>query len=289
MFVLPSVSIFSLADDAAKPDYLIEPNGGDRPQLVHRQDHIDQPSRFVRFATRLGLTNGDKPVLEAVEKAHRFITSNYKPGDQITLVVIAYAKWEMDPHAKAIDMLAWNLYNGTSPSDRSKARPGTGGNSGQIPIYAVGAWVYPEEKQSLSSWIDGWKLRLPPGIEHIICWDADPFRSCSSTFDQDGILTSRELRFSYNGDYLKFCRDLTKHVLYHKQDQLPKWDEHPPVWTHVLGSSSRKAQEILPLNSVRPAGMYHHELRSYQGLPAQYGNVYMVVWKATQNGERLGS
>ncbi|CAE7206788.1 unnamed protein product [Rhizoctonia solani] len=54
--------------------------------------------------------------------------------------------------------------------------------------------------------------------------------------------------------------DTTKHVLYYKQDRLPKWGKHPPVWMHILDSSSRKAQDILPLESTRPAGMYHHEL-----------------------------
>ncbi|CAE7187281.1 unnamed protein product, partial [Rhizoctonia solani] len=134
MFVLHSFPIFSLVDNAAKVDGLIHTDGGDRPQLVHRQDYIDQPSRFVRFATRLGLANGDKPVLEAVEKAHRFITSNYAPGDQVTLLINALAKWETDYDAKALDMLAWHLYNGTSPSNPSNAQLGAGGNSGRIPI-----------------------------------------------------------------------------------------------------------------------------------------------------------
>ncbi|CAE7182586.1 unnamed protein product [Rhizoctonia solani] len=106
--------IFSLVDNAAKPDYLIQPNGGDRPQLVHRQDYIGRPSRFVRFATRLGLANGDKPVLDAVEKAHKFITSIYAPGDQVVLAVNTYAKWETDYDAKANDMLAWHLVRRSS-------------------------------------------------------------------------------------------------------------------------------------------------------------------------------
>ncbi|CAE7179937.1 unnamed protein product [Rhizoctonia solani] len=196
MFALPSVPIVSLVDNAAKYGYLIQPKGGDRPRLVHRQGQIERPSGFVRFAARLGLANGDKPVLKAVENAHRFIISNYAPGDQVTLVVDTHAKWETDYEAKALEMLAWHVYNATIPGDRSKAQLGTGGNSGRIPIYAVVAWVPSDEKQSLSSWSDGWKSRLPPGIEHIICWDDYPFRSCSSRFDQDGTLTSREVYMS---------------------------------------------------------------------------------------------
>ncbi|CAE7125681.1 unnamed protein product [Rhizoctonia solani] len=195
-FVLPSVPIFSLVDNTAKDDYLIQPNGGDPPQLVHRQDRIERPSGFVRFSTRLGLANGDRPILEAAEKAYRFITRNYRPGDQVTLAVTTSAKWETYPHAKAIEMLAWHLYNGTSPKNTSKAQLGAGGNRGRIPIYAVVARVYLDEKQSMSSWSDGWKSRLPPEIKHIICWDKYPFRSCSSTFGKDGTLTSREVHMS---------------------------------------------------------------------------------------------
>ncbi|CAE7094222.1 unnamed protein product [Rhizoctonia solani] len=160
MFVLSSVSIFSLVDNVAKHEDLIHTNGGNRPQLVHWQRRIQQPSGFVRFATRLGLANGNKPILEAAEKAHRFITSNYKPGDQVTLVVTTAAKWETNYQAKATEMLAWHLYNGTSPSNRSKTQIGAGVNTGRIPIHAVVAYVVSDEKQSLSSWSDGWKPRL---------------------------------------------------------------------------------------------------------------------------------
>ncbi|KDN34825.1 hypothetical protein RSAG8_12123, partial [Rhizoctonia solani AG-8 WAC10335] len=38
--------------------YMIETDKGDRPQLVHHQYSIHRPSRLVRFATCLGLTNG---------------------------------------------------------------------------------------------------------------------------------------------------------------------------------------------------------------------------------------
>ena len=82
--------------------HLIETDEGDRPQLVHRQPGIVRPSRFVRFATRLGLMNGtfchqnhiqliqchigNKPLMDAVENAYTFVSRNYRPGDQVMSV-----------------------------------------------------------------------------------------------------------------------------------------------------------------------------------------------------------
>ncbi|CAE7207104.1 unnamed protein product [Rhizoctonia solani] len=99
----------AFGDGLAKDPGLIEIDDGDRPQLVHRQDWIEQPSRLVRFATRLGLAKGDKPMLEAVEKAYGFIARNYASGDQVILCVWTSDKWETDRYAKALEILARHL------------------------------------------------------------------------------------------------------------------------------------------------------------------------------------
>ncbi|CAE7146826.1 unnamed protein product [Rhizoctonia solani] len=138
----------AFGDDLNKIYDLIKTDDGDRPQLVHKQNRIRRPSRLVRFATRLGLAKGDKPVLEAVEKAYEFISRNYASGDQVILCVSTYynTKWETDPEAKAIEILARHLHDGTSPAKLADAHPGNGGNmtGSRIPIYGVVArlkWV----------------------------------------------------------------------------------------------------------------------------------------------------
>ncbi|CAE7094242.1 unnamed protein product, partial [Rhizoctonia solani] len=87
---------------------------------------------------------GDKSVLEAVGNMHRerFIAD----VGLSSFAVTSSAQWETDYNAKAVEMLAWHLYNGTSPNNHSKTQHGTGGNSGKIPIYAVVAQLYSDEK-----------------------------------------------------------------------------------------------------------------------------------------------
>ncbi|CAE7231056.1 unnamed protein product [Rhizoctonia solani] len=88
---------------------LIQNDSGDHPQLVHREGLIETSSRLIRFATLLGLAKGDKSLLEAVERAHIFITSNYLPGDQVILAVWTYFDHDTDCYAKATQILARHL------------------------------------------------------------------------------------------------------------------------------------------------------------------------------------
>ncbi|KDN38255.1 hypothetical protein RSAG8_09654, partial [Rhizoctonia solani AG-8 WAC10335] len=101
-------------------DGMIKTDKGDRPQLVHDQDRIYRPSRFVRFLTRLGLSNGNKAEIEgAVAKAYMFVSRNYAPGDQVILDVGSYYEMDTDPNLVAVGMLARHLVRLFAQSTRS--------------------------------------------------------------------------------------------------------------------------------------------------------------------------
>ncbi|CAE6480186.1 unnamed protein product [Rhizoctonia solani] len=273
---------------------MIRTYNGDRPQLVHRQEDIVKPSRLIRFATRLGLTKGvvayqyphwliercveDKPMMDAVKQAYAFVTGNYRQGDQVTLLV-----WSSpDRNLDAAEMLAKHLHDGIRPGDLSRVQSENVGDVplGRIPIYCVAVWGA-GEKSSVSEWNDELKSRFPAGVEHIICWHYENgFRSCVTRYDADGSMISREICISRNHFDLVLWRQCTKHVIYYDGGRIPKWDDHKPVWTRKLESSPSDVQSGLPLEATRPFGMYAHELRKYQGLPGDGGDVSMLVWKS---------
>ncbi|CAE7216348.1 unnamed protein product, partial [Rhizoctonia solani] len=101
-------------------------------------------SRAYKHPRRLVVEFGrDKPVLEAVEKAYEFIARNYASGDQVMSVTSLYAstndRWETDRHARATEVLARHLHDGTSPAKLADAHPGYRGNmtGSRIPIYVL--------------------------------------------------------------------------------------------------------------------------------------------------------
>ncbi|KEP46911.1 hypothetical protein V565_175980, partial [Rhizoctonia solani 123E] len=165
-------------------DYMIRTDDGDRLQLVHLQEHIERPSRFIRFATRLGWKTKDKPMMNAVEKAYAFVSDNYKQGDQVTLLV-----WSC--HARRLDaaeMLAKHLHAGIRPGDLSRVQSKNVGDvpPGRIPIHCVAVEGL-GERSSVSEWNNELKSRFPPGIEHIICWGYENgTRTCATRYDADG-------------------------------------------------------------------------------------------------------
>ncbi|CAE7141950.1 unnamed protein product [Rhizoctonia solani] len=209
-------------------------------------------------------------------EAYRFLLNKYVPGDQVILYLSMYADgtWGTDPYAK---------FEGINQGNVPTIQPGNEEhiNTDQIPIYAVVARSSPVDKiQSMSTWNDWLKSGSPPGIQHMVCFDYEHgFRSCHTTYDLDGTVLSRELRFSSDDLDCELLMDATKHVLYYRQHLLPEWDKYQPTWTCVL-NSSHKAPDILCLESVQPAGMHYHELLRYEGLPGLKGDGSMLVWRS---------
>ncbi|CAE7216356.1 unnamed protein product, partial [Rhizoctonia solani] len=140
---------------------------------------------------------GDKPMLKAVEEAYEFIARNYASGDQVILCVHSSDKWVTDPRGNALESLARHLYDGTSPAKLADAHPGNRGNmtGSRIPIYGVVVWASHQDViQSMCTWSDWLKSRLPPGIQHIVCYSyIGSFCSCSTTYALDGGMISREV------------------------------------------------------------------------------------------------
>ncbi|KEP45289.1 hypothetical protein V565_291830, partial [Rhizoctonia solani 123E] len=163
---------------------MIRTGDGDRPQLVHWQGWIEKPSRLIRFATRLGMTKEDKPMMDAVERAYAFVTGNYRQGDQVTPLVVLLRDRQLD----AAEMLAKHLHGGIRPGDLSRVHFKNVGDvlPGRIPIHCVAVYGL-GEKSSASEWNDELKSRFPAGIEHIVCWSYwEGHRSCATRYDADG-------------------------------------------------------------------------------------------------------
>ncbi|EUC55077.1 hypothetical protein RSOL_089650, partial [Rhizoctonia solani AG-3 Rhs1AP] len=105
---------------------MIRTDDSDRPQLVHSQSYIKKPSLLIRFATRLGLTKENKPMMDAVQKAYAFVSDNYRQEDQVTLLVHSSYGRQLD----AAEMLAKHLHDGIRPGDLSRVQSK---NPGDVP------------------------------------------------------------------------------------------------------------------------------------------------------------
>ncbi|EUC53471.1 hypothetical protein RSOL_003280, partial [Rhizoctonia solani AG-3 Rhs1AP] len=262
---------------------MIETDDGDRPQLVHHQEDIEKPSLFIRFSTRLKLTKEDKPLMDAVKETYAFVSGNYRQGDQVTLFVNSYHDRNLD----AAEMLAQHLQDGTRPCDLPRVQSKNVGDVRPVRISIHCVAVLCVGGRSSASEQNELKSRFPAGIEHIICWNyVNGFRSCATRYDADGSMISREMCITNDDFDSALQRHCNKHVIYYKEDEIPKWDNHEPVWTHKLDSSPSDVQGDLPLEATKPFGMYVHELRKYQGLPGLMGDS-MLVWKSYRSaGER---
>ncbi|CAE7058249.1 unnamed protein product [Rhizoctonia solani] len=268
------------------PYHLVKADCGHRPQLVYHQSSIKPPSRLARFATRLRLVKENKPLLDAVKNAYRFIANNYTPGDQVILVAWHYASLllDLDHTVRVFELLAKHLHDRTRPGNLFDLQSDNQRDisASRIPIYAVA--VGGVQMQSHSAWSDRLKSRFPPGIEHIICWNYrhDTFFSSSTAYNPDGFVISREICISGDDTGYKLARGITKHILYYKQKSSPEWEKRQPVWIHVLDSTSCEPSEVVPSESEKPAGMYYRELRSYRGLPGLTRSGSMLMWRAYQ-------
>ncbi|KAL5637684.1 hypothetical protein ACGC1H_002076 [Rhizoctonia solani] len=222
-------------------------------------------------------------MMDAVEKAYVFVSGNYRQGDQVTLLVNSY----YDRHLDAAKILAKHLHDGTRPADLSRAQSKNERDvpPGRIPIHCVGVGGM-GAKTSMAEWNDELKSRFPPGIEHIVCrgYENDN-RSCATRYDADGSMISREICIPNGDSYGTLWRHCTKHVIYYHTYAIPKWDNHEPVWTHKIDSSSRDVQGTIPLEGTRPFGMYVHELRKYQGPPELEANGSILVWRSFRSAD----
>ncbi|CAE6542918.1 unnamed protein product [Rhizoctonia solani] len=232
---------------------------------------------MVRFAARLGLTKGNKSMMNAVESAYSFVSRNYKPGDQVILYVRSYAV-DSDLNLKAAETLAKHLHDGTRPGDRPESHPSSGHHEspGKILIHGVVIQVFHGTRQ-IREVNDEPKSRFPPGIEHIVCFTHADDRSCATRFDKTGGIVSREICIS-SSNYWNLEIYCAKHVIYYEEDKIPKWDKGDPVWTQELDSSPGGASDGLGLELTKPVGMYRHELRKYSRYKG--ANEFILVWKS---------
>ncbi|KAH7332875.1 hypothetical protein B0J17DRAFT_148326 [Rhizoctonia solani] len=269
---------------------MIQTDEHDRPQLVstHEIPRVVEPSLMDRLAIRLRLKKGNKPVIDqAVADGYEFISRNYAPGDQVVLIAWSFDNGDPEPFVKAAETLATHPHDGTSPGDRSnfKSRQGGATATRRIPIHGVAVcdW-YGLKRDSMSGWNDELKSRFPPGIEHIICykWEADRERGCSTRFGPDGSMMSRQIFQCLDDSWWGMWIYCTKHVIYWKEDEIPKWDEHKPVWTRELSSAPSGTQGGVLAEGMKPAGMHRHELRKYQDLPRWSGKISMLVWTSSR-------
>ncbi|CAE6486365.1 unnamed protein product [Rhizoctonia solani] len=286
---------------------MIKDDKGDRPQLVHRQriprppsppslPPPPRPSRLERLWGRLGRKPPPSKVSEdvkqemakvkqsnaqAIASAHGFVTYNYQSGDQV--ILLPQQSSGGGHVVEAMEILARHLHNGTTPGEPSEAQPEREENTPgrQIPIYAVAEicrwWNSPTESVSVTN--DGLKSRFPPGIEHIICCQRSfpEARSCSTEFDLDGGVISREISMHDTANIAHHTEiRTTKHIIYYKPESIPDWDTEKPIWTKELDSSPNGIPRNSP-SSALPAGMYQHELRRYQGGPRGSDR---LVWKS---------
>ncbi|CAE6404463.1 unnamed protein product [Rhizoctonia solani] len=270
---------------------------GNRQQLVHITPRVERTSLMVRFAARLGLTRGNKSMMNAVEGAYSFVSGSYKPGDQVMFVTTSW--WEHDLANVVLASLTPNIWrvqsliqhvhyvddteqhDGTRPDDRSESHPSSGNNEspGKIPIYGVVVGVDYETRQ-MCEVNDELKSRFPPGVEHIVCWTLfGRERSCATRFDMTGGIVWREICITLDvgWDLRIHC---TKHVIYWEERWIPKWDKVNLVWTQELNSFSGGAQDGLGWGLTKPVGMCRHELRKYHCLDRWRGDLFMLVWKS---------
>ncbi|CAE6415864.1 unnamed protein product [Rhizoctonia solani] len=264
----------------SQPDYMIETDEGIRPQKIDYWCYIERRSRLVQFAARLGLTKAS---------LYFYLT-----------------EMDLDRDLKAAEILIKHLQNGTRPGNSSGSQTISGSNvpPTRIPIHGIVAMgmcnvrvhiphsfrssLTPvnSEARGMCEVNDELKSRFPLGIEHIICGTYDQgFRSCATRLDMTGRVLSREAFIAEGDSDSELWRHCTKHVLYWEEDWIPKWDQHDPVWTQQLDSTSGDGSGGPSLELTKPFGMYLHELRKYERLPnVKEGR--LLVWKSCRGVDR---
>ncbi|EUC60880.1 hypothetical protein RSOL_372950 [Rhizoctonia solani AG-3 Rhs1AP] len=294
------VIVFGAAYGTTPIEQLIHTDQDDCPQLLYKQldDPIKRPSRIDRLSVRLGFKQGrfgqSKSNLaipsstghkllndEAVMKPYKFLLANYKPGDDVVIIVESNDRYEarLSAAAMLVRHLRGDVFAGP-PSD-----PSTGGDnipSRQMPIHLiVGLLETADGASTLSRYVES---RFPLGLKQIICLTTSGQRncSCSTKFGSNGGVVSRELCF-YDNTIREMDEFIysTKDIIHYRPNEVPEWDQQVPVWAEIMNTPPGGPLGVVPLASAGPAGMYQHELRKYQEWPTR------VVWKSTCHSDAV--
>ncbi|KDN34826.1 hypothetical protein RSAG8_12124, partial [Rhizoctonia solani AG-8 WAC10335] len=138
----------------------------------------------------------------------------------------------------------------------------------------------------MSVWNDELRSRFPSGIGlgRILCCAnvSEDCWSCSTTYESNGSVISREICLSEDPYWDEWWIHLTKQFIYYKALK--------PIWTQILNSSPSQTQDSVTSASALPVGMHCRELKKYQGLPmvCSSGNVSVLVWKTYLSGGGRG-
>ncbi|CAE6482059.1 unnamed protein product [Rhizoctonia solani] len=199
---LPRKLVVHFHDDEnwSLADYMVQTDRDDRPQLVHRSrvSPVAKRSRLDRFASYLRPKQGNKLLLSEVVGAYEFLSAEYALGDEVILLIDSNYEETSAPLINAAEILAKHLHGGSRPSRSSdtRRRHGSAIPASRIPIHCV---AVREVAKNTSAWNE-LETRFPSGIKHIIhcAWYEDDRRCCSTIFDSNGGIISREICFSTN-------------------------------------------------------------------------------------------
>ncbi|CAE6465808.1 unnamed protein product [Rhizoctonia solani] len=270
--------------------FMVDDDKNNRPQLFHQQKipWYWKPSRTDRLIGLLRLNQQNKSIAEeAAAGAHRFICDNYRPGDEVILMVDDYGS---NPHPlEAAEILAQHLDRDIRPAQYRQMRLGDARISARqrIPVHCIAVYRWGDHQESICIAND--QMKFPPGIQHFIVggWSHNGYWSCSTTCDLGGGMIAREI-CCYTGDvdWSSAFIFATKHIIYWKPEWTQDWEKISPVWTHPHNSPNA-TEDGYPSEMELPVGMYRHELNKYGDLPArdQGGNrVYLsvLVWKSSR-------
>ncbi|KAJ1302229.1 hypothetical protein OPQ81_001051 [Rhizoctonia solani] len=258
-------------------DDMIGGGGNNHLQLVHKQ-RFRHPPLLDQLLIRFRLKSRSTYMLSAVEEAHKFLTRNYQPGDQLIGILLLAQR------------SSFRVIGSSSKESRRMGREGEMDISGQpIPIYAVilNALMSVDSISSLNIQMQS---RFPPGVEYIISHggNSGEYASCSIRCDSAGAIVSKEICL-YNNAYTSWptFAYATRDVIYYGPQWIPNWDELEPVWIHVLNSTGSDTERMLPLQTVLPVGMYLHELRKYERVPHEWPHgsgrpLDMLIWRSSR-------
>ncbi|CAE6451778.1 unnamed protein product [Rhizoctonia solani] len=231
----------------------------------------------------------NESLLNTMNDIYRFISGNYRLGDQVALHINPHII-DHDVYLDAAVILAKHMHEGTHPVDPLMNQDHASSAffsllkvyhepPRRMHIHAVAVEV-PRGPKTISEVNDELKSRFPPEIEQFICWtNGLDAQSCCTRFGMDGSIVSRVCVIPDRSNY-GLSRWSTQHVIYYDEQWVPQWDKHNPVWTQALGPSTSESQNISHLGSTRPIGIHRHELKKYRQSPEMEWGNFVLVWKS---------